>query len=63
MFEFIALQFARSELAIHGPARPGHINRISLDFKKAKAELDWSPMVTIEDGLERTVDWFKRNSV
>jgi nucleoside-diphosphate-sugar epimerase len=31
-----------------------------LDVAKAKAELGWTPQVSLEDGLKTTVEWFKR---
>jgi len=30
------------------------------DISKAKATLNWTPMVTLEDGLKETVAYFKR---
>jgi len=30
------------------------------DISKAKEVLEWSPQVSLEDGLARTVDWFRR---
>jgi len=29
------------------------------DISKAKAELDWQPSVSLQDGLKKTIDWFK----
>ena len=41
--------------------RPGHDLRYAIDAGKLKRELGWSPSVTFETGLERTVDWFLEN--
>lgn len=41
--------------------RPGHDLRYAIDAGKLKRELGWSPTVTFETGLERTVDWFLEN--
>jgi len=30
---------------------------------KAKKILDWTPKVTLNEGLKRTVDWFRTNSL
>jgi len=38
--------------------RPGHDWRYAMDITKISTELDWSPVETIESGLEKTVDWY-----
>ena len=32
------------------------------DISRAKALLDWSPTVTLHEGLERTVSWFQNQT-
>lgn len=61
IFELLARHTGHSEVAQHGPSRPGDINKIALESGKAKRELAWEPRVSIEEGLKRTVDWFKQN--
>jgi dTDP-glucose 4,6-dehydratase len=41
--------------------RPGHDARYAIDPGRIRAELGWSPSVTLEDGLRRTVRWFLDN--
>jgi dTDP-glucose 4,6-dehydratase len=41
--------------------RPGHDHRYAIDGGKLKRELGWSPSVTFEQGLERTVRWYLDN--
>ena len=41
--------------------RLGHDRRYAIDWSKIHHELGWSPQVTLEEGLRRTVDWFKTN--
>lgn len=41
--------------------RPGHDRRYAIDFSKIRTELGWSPLVTLETGLQRTVQWFLEN--
>ena len=38
------------------PARPGEVQRISLDAARAESELSWKPEVGLEEGLRRTLD-------
>lgn len=41
--------------------RPGHDRRYSVDFSKTKEALGWQPSVSLEEGLQRTVAWYKNN--
>lgn len=41
--------------------RPGHDHRYAIDASKLKRELGWSPSVTFEEGIARTVDWYLAN--
>ncbi|HDQ22821.1 MAG TPA: dTDP-glucose 4,6-dehydratase [Candidatus Uhrbacteria bacterium] len=41
--------------------RPGHDLRYAMDYTKAKNELGWEPLVDLEQGLKKTIDWYKKN--
>jgi dTDP-glucose 4,6-dehydratase len=41
--------------------RPGHDFRYALDTRKIAAELGFEPVVTFEQGLRDTVDWYLEN--
>src|SRR3954453_7165543 len=41
--------------------RPGHDRRYSLSSDKLKSELGWAPQMEWDDGLARTVDWYRDN--
>lgn len=41
--------------------RPGHDFRYSLNSSKARRALGWKPTHSIEDGLESTIDWYRKN--
>jgi dTDP-glucose 4,6-dehydratase len=41
--------------------RPGHDRRYLLNHTKISAELGWRPAIKFEDGLERTVDWYRQH--
>jgi|TARA_B110000967_G_C18901811_1_gene576218 dTDP-glucose 4,6-dehydratase len=42
--------------------RPGHDVRYAIDASKINRELGWSPSVTFEEGLSKTIDWYLENS-
>tara|TARA_Y100000782_G_scaffold115588_1_gene160903 strand:+ start:14292 stop:15347 length:1056 start_codon:yes stop_codon:yes gene_type:complete len=42
--------------------RPGHDRRYAIDASKINKELGWSPSVTFEEGLSKTVDWYLDNN-
>ena len=41
--------------------RPGHDLRYAIDASKINKELGWSPTVTFEQGLSKTIDWYLSN--
>jgi dTDP-glucose 4,6-dehydratase len=41
--------------------RPGHDLRYAIDPTRIRTELGWRPSVTVEQGLERTVQWYLEN--
>lgn len=41
--------------------RPGHDLRYAIDATKINKELGWSPSVTFEEGLSKTIDWYLEN--
>ncbi len=43
----------------YGPAKVGETRHIYLDASKAKKDLGWAPIITLEEGLEKTVGYFK----
>jgi len=41
-------------------ARAGEVQRIALSAEKARHELGWTPSVSLEDGLARTLAWVRQ---
>ena len=39
--------------------RPGHDRRYSTDITKIRHELKWSPRFSIEQGLDKTIEWYE----
>ena len=44
--------------AEHRTSRPGEVQNISLECSKATKGLKWTPQVSLEEGLQRTVEFF-----
>lgn len=42
--------------------RPGHDRRYALDSSKIQRELGWSPTVSFEEGIRKTIDWYQSNT-
>jgi UDP-glucose 4-epimerase len=49
--------------ANYGPAKAGETSRIFLDASRAKNDLGWQPTVDLEEGLRRTVEYFKQAEI
>ena len=62
LFERLARLTGYRKGAEHAPSRPGDLRKISLDSGRAHRELGWRPRVAFDEGLRRTVEWFKANS-
>ena len=41
--------------------RAGHDRRYAIDASKLNKKLGWSPSVTFEEGLSKTIDWYLEN--
>lgn len=46
-----------------GPERPGDVKHSLADISRAKKHLGYTPIVHFEEGLKKTVDWYRVNSV
>ena len=43
--------------------RPGHDRRYALDGSRIRSELGWTPEISLADGLQSTIDWYRDNPV
>ena len=41
--------------------RPGHDQKYALSTKKIETELGWKSNFTLDEGLQKTIDWYKEN--
>ena len=43
------------------PYRPGENMALYANISKAKNILKWEPTTTLDEGLQKTVDWYTKN--
>ncbi|MDE2058513.1 MAG: NAD-dependent epimerase/dehydratase family protein [candidate division NC10 bacterium] len=59
IFEMIRGAVGATLEPITASKRPGEIDRICLDASLAKAELGWKPTISLEEGISRTVAFYR----
>jgi UDP-glucose 4-epimerase len=59
LYALVARRFGSNAEPEHGPERPGDIRRSAVDASLAARELGWQPEVGLDEGIGRTVDWFR----
>ena len=62
LYALLAKAAGAERPAQHAPGKPGEQMRSSVDASRAARVLGWKPSVQIEEGLRRTVAWFKERS-
>jgi len=60
-YKILKLMGAGEEMIELVKDRPGHDKRYAIDFSKIKNELGWEPKIDFDQGLARTVEWYKNN--
>ncbi|OIB58918.1 NAD-dependent epimerase/dehydratase family protein [Natrialba sp. SSL1] len=46
---------------VHTDARTGDIKHSEADISKARTQLDYEPSVSIREGIEQTIDWYRNH--
>ena len=59
IFDELARLTGYDEPQRHGPAKPGEVRTTYLHAGRAQRELGWSAQVSLSEGLEWTVDFFR----
>lgn len=62
LFRGLLQIMGKSASEVHGPAKPGEQRRSVLNDTRAQTDLGWQAKVSFEEGLRRTVEYFKKNS-
>ena len=42
--------------------RPGHDFKYALNISKIKKQLNWSPKISFNEGLNQTIEWYLKES-
>ena len=62
IFEMIKAAVGTNTKPIYGPDILGEQQRSSLDFSKIHKDFGWSPETSLEDGIKKTVEYFRKIS-
>ncbi len=61
LFEELSRVTGYQHPANFGPAKAGETSKIYLDSRRAQADLGWRPLVGLNEGLSKTVDYSRQN--
>lgn len=61
IFRLVNETFGTDWKEVHGPPRPGEQKTSSLSYQKAEEMMGWQPTVAVEEGIKKTVEWFKQH--
>ena len=59
IFNLIKNNLGSKKEEIHAPAVPGEQRRSALDISRARKELGWEPVYSLEKGIEKTLGFYK----
>lgn len=61
--KIISMMKAKNQLLVGSlPKRPGEARNFYCSNEKAKRLLDWNPKISLDEGLAKTIEWYKNNS-
>ncbi len=63
LLELITRISGLSNKCTYRPSRPYDVPHSVLDITKIGSELHWKPLVSLEDGLSKTIAWFTGNNI
>jgi nucleoside-diphosphate-sugar epimerase len=59
LYAMIASELKVQLAPVHGPARVGDVRDSQADISRARALLGYEMRVSVEDGMRRTVEWYR----
>jgi UDP-glucose 4-epimerase len=63
IFELVRAATAYQGDPKYAPVRPGEVEHIALDARRARTVAGWTPQVSLEDGIARTVAFIKQTQL
>jgi UDP-glucose 4-epimerase len=60
IFDTVRKALGLADEPLYKDVRAGEIFHICLEAKKIREQLGWSPKVTLEEGVAKTIDWYRR---
>ena len=61
LVKLIISKSGKSMSMLHDMSKPSIVTNIILNCNKAKVELGWTPKVSLNKGLEKTINWWRKN--
>jgi UDP-N-acetylglucosamine/UDP-N-acetylgalactosamine 4-epimerase len=61
LFDYLKNIAGSTLTAIHGPDRKGDVKHSLADISKAKNLIHYNPEISVEAGLQKTFEWYKKN--
>ncbi|MCS7180915.1 MAG: SDR family NAD(P)-dependent oxidoreductase [bacterium] len=61
IFDIIKEKIGRDCKKIYGEEKKGELKRSCISIEKIIKETGWEPKFTIEEGIEKTIEWFSKN--
>lgn len=59
IFHILDLLGKSKDLIRHVTDRKGHDRRYAIHFEKIHTQMGWKPSTSFEDGIKKTIDWYK----
>lgn len=59
LYDRICTIMEKDSTALWQTARENDMDRSCGNYERAKSELGWDPIITLEDGIRRTIEWWK----
>ncbi len=60
LFNILKKEAKSSLEVIHGPERIGDVKHSLADISKAQTKLEYDPAISVEEGLTKTFEWYKK---